>query len=286
MDHLSHPLFGQSQTAHHQPHFHRRSRPATLRLQGRLSCRILRRRSPHRLSPDLRGCLCSPARGHYSRAGQDSPEARRLGEPRLIAGARNIKPACPPLNAPAAPSPHPQISPALPRPPLPHSQLALARIRDGAEKSVNPTSREAHDFCGNMGPEGHDFCEKKDREGHDFRGCGNTTNACSDVEERRFQRRVRPLESVRALAPVVALLIRQKFFRNLFSRAICARSTGALAPEVSSRIGHCPNCECPMNSSCGKQFHHPSIKPVIVEDTTHGVSLLTGTISGSNFAFP
>jgi len=27
-------------------------------------------------------------------------------------------------------------------------------------------------------------------------------------------------------------------------------------------------------------------KPVIVEDTTYGVSLLTGTISGSNFAFP
>jgi len=37
------------------------------------------------------------------------------------------------------------------------------------------------------------------------------------VEERRFQRRVRPLESVRALAPVVALLIRQEFFRKLFS---------------------------------------------------------------------
>ena len=29
------------------------------------------------------------------------------------------------------------------------------------------------------------------------------TNACGDVEERRFQRRVRLVESVRALAPVV-----------------------------------------------------------------------------------
>jgi hypothetical protein len=41
-----------------------------------------------------------------------------------------------------------------------------------------------------------------------------------------------------------------------------------------------------MNSTCGKQIQHRSIKAVIVEDTTCGVSLLTGTISGSNFAIP
>jgi hypothetical protein len=41
-----------------------------------------------------------------------------------------------------------------------------------------------------------------------------------------------------------------------------------------------------MNFPCGKRFHHPRTKAVIVEDTTYGVSLLTGTISGSNFAFP
>jgi hypothetical protein len=46
------------------------------------------------------------------------------------------------------------------------------------------------------------------------------------------------------------------------------------------------NCERPMNSSCGKNIRHPRTKPVIVEDTTCCVSLLTGTISGSNFAFP
>jgi hypothetical protein len=46
------------------------------------------------------------------------------------------------------------------------------------------------------------------------------------------------------------------------------------------------NCERPVNPSCGKKIHHPRTKPVIVEDTTHGVSLLTGTISGSNFAIP
>jgi hypothetical protein len=57
MDHLSHSLSGQSQTAHHQPHLRRRSRTTTLRSQRRLLSRVLRRRSPHRASPDLRGHL-------------------------------------------------------------------------------------------------------------------------------------------------------------------------------------------------------------------------------------
>ena len=39
-------------------------------------------------------------------------------------------------------------------------------------------------------------------------------------------------------------------------------------------------------SPCGKSNPRPSIKPVIAGDTTYGVSLLTGTISGSNFAIP
>jgi hypothetical protein len=42
------------------------------------------------------------------------------------------------------------------------------------------------------------------------------TNASGDVEERRFQRRVNALKSVRASAPVVASLIHDEFFRNLF----------------------------------------------------------------------
>jgi hypothetical protein len=36
-----------------------------------------------------------------------------------------------------------------------------------------------------------------------------------------------------------------------------------------------------MNFPCGKQIPHPRIKPVIIGDTTYGVSLLTDTISGS-----
>ena len=36
-----------------------------------------------------------------------------------------------------------------------------------------------------------------------------------------------------------------------------------------------------INFPCGKQIPHPRIKPVIIGDTTYGVSLLTDTISGS-----
>jgi hypothetical protein len=45
-------------------------------------------------------------------------------------------------------------------------------------------------------------------------------------------------------------------------------------------------CEYTMNSPCGNRIHNPRTKPVIVEDTTYGVSLLTATSGGSNFAFP
>jgi len=45
-------------------------------------------------------------------------------------------------------------------------------------------------------------------------------------------------------------------------------------------------CEYTMNLTCGKPIPRPRIKPAIAGDTTCGVSLLTGTISGSNFAIP
>jgi hypothetical protein len=43
-------------------------------------------------------------------------------------------------------------------------------------------------------------------------------------------------------------------------------------------------CERTMNFPCGKLIRHPRIKPAIAGDTTYSVYLLTGTISGSNFA--
>jgi hypothetical protein len=45
-------------------------------------------------------------------------------------------------------------------------------------------------------------------------------------------------------------------------------------------------CEHTMNFACGKLIRHPRIKPAIAGDTTYSVYLLTGTISGSNFAIP
>ena len=68
-------------------------------------------------------------------------------------------------------------------------------------------------------------------------------------------------------------------------RVMHPQSIGALAPAPRPQ----PTAafyERSMNSGCGKPIPHPSIKPVIAGDTTYGVSLLTGTISGSNFAIP
>jgi hypothetical protein len=65
----------------------------------------------------------------------------------------------------------------------------------------------------------------------------------------------------------------------------CLKHSGrraALAAADNATIFY----ERPMNSGCGKPTRHPRIKPVIAGDTTYGVSLLTGTISGSNFAIP
>jgi len=67
--------------------------------------------------------------------------------------------------------------------------------------------------------------------------------------------------------------------------------SGASAPRPASQnyrgfSPRIPFCERTMNSTCGKTTPHPRTKPVIAGDTTYGVSLLTGTISGSNFAIP
>jgi len=74
---------------------------------------------------------------------------------------------------------------------------------------------------------------------------------------------------------IPGLWVAQRFQR-------CDRSP---APDAgfSPRISF---CERTMNSTCGKTTLHPRTKPVIAGDTTYGVSLLTGTISGSNFAIP
>jgi len=221
MDHLPHSLSGQSQTTHHQPRLHRRSRPATLWTQRRLPRRIQRRRSTHSPAPDLRRYLCTLISQRDSRSG------RKLEFDRALAAAWNsAKTRGSDSLAPAPPSP--QISPTLPRPP-----------------NSSPRPSLPINNCPCSGREGHDFSL-----------------------EPALSERSAPKGAVRS----------------------CYR-TAASAAEVFNwplTTDHWPLlfCERTMNSTCGKQIHHPRTKAVIAEDTTYGVSLLTGTISGSNFAFP
>jgi hypothetical protein len=115
MDYLSHSLPGQSQTTHYQPRLHRCPRPATLRSQGRLSRRILRRRSPHRPSTNLRGHLC-PASGR-----------RNSRKPSQFAVARNFAcvPTTPARDSHSLPAPHAQTSPTRTQPPQCDPRFAL-----------------------------------------------------------------------------------------------------------------------------------------------------------------
>jgi hypothetical protein len=81
-----------------------------------------------------------------------------------------------------------------------------------------------------------------------------------------------------------------EFFRNLLSDAAnllkCIVPSGAGKRIFTNLSTICDFCEPTMNFTCGKPNRHPRTKPVIAGDTTYGVSLLTGTISGSNFAIP
>ena len=113
---------------------HRSSRPATLRTQGRLSCRIERRRSQHRAPADLRGYLRAFASRPDSSSGRDFRAARhspiRNSDP-----GRNLPAVWDPApardsHALAPASPHPQVSPTLSRPPQsdPRPSLSLDRL--------------------------------------------------------------------------------------------------------------------------------------------------------------
>jgi hypothetical protein len=58
-----------------------------------------------------------------------------------------------------------------------------------------------------------------------------------------------------------------------------------LIPKQSG-LQPCAICEHTMNPRLWKKIRHSRTKPVIAGDTTYGVSLLTATIHGSNFAIP
>ena len=215
MDHVSHPLRGKSQTTHYQPHLHRRSRPSTLRLEGRLSRRILRRRSPHRFPSNLRGCLCP-----LGRSGRNLETK--------ISSAHKC-----------------DHSPTL--------------TWDGSQGSA-ASSRSTH-------PQVH------------IRHPFSLEPALSNLSS--------PASLALPCVPLCPLcLVVLKFSGKPHHASAVCPSKARINPKPTLLQPLLHNCECPMNRSCGKQIHQPRTKPVIVEDTTCCVSLLTGTISGSNFAIP
>ena len=304
MDHLSHSLPRQSQTTHHQPHFHRRSRSSTFRIEGRLPRRILRWSAAHRPSSDLRGCLCSPARGEYSRARQHSAEARYLGTARHTASAPIVKGGRDPQPSPAPSTPHPQIAATLPRPPLPGSRPPLPVV-SRAPEAFSTSPDRAGRYLGNLGksPESSHRpqpvrCPESSHRRQPVRP--PESSYCPQRLQHRgraaLQRRVSHPELMWALAPEVSsrFCLSVPLVANPASRAQAKINRPFMRCHFLPRLPQNPkttpfqplphNCGRPVNRSCGKQIHQPRTKPVIVEDTTYGVSLLTGTISGSNLA--
>src|SRR5450755_2178353 len=66
------------------------------------------------------------------------------------------------------------------------------------------------------------------------------------------------------------------------------KPTATPAPAVTygPKMLHSTNNDRPLFSTMWKTRPEPRTKPVIARDTTCSVSLLTGTICGSNFAIP
>ncbi len=296
MDHLPHPFLGQSKTTHHQPHLHRRPRPSALRTQGRLSGRILRWCSPHRPSPDLRGYLRPFARQRNSRAASNSTTARNSAT-----AGNTAAPNRDPLSASGSQvsSTRPRISHARAKPSLAlrltqgrafgwrsafsAATNALLEMRALAPEVLKPSETSAGKFTTDS-PTANRIPQRNHPQRPHHRG------------RAALQRRVLRSKSIRALARVSSH-IHARFASgqrktpntiHLSGRArlqSCrkhSRRSAALAAEVNLTSF----CERPMNPTCGKPIHHPRIKPVIAGDTTCSVSLLTGTISGSNFAIP
>jgi hypothetical protein len=74
--------------------------------------------------------------------------------------------------------------------------------------------------------------------------------------------------------------------KRLHNRGRAALQRRVTRTQIIGALAPVHFCEHTMNSRLWKKIHHSRTKPVIAGDTTYGVSLLTGTISGSNFAIP
>jgi len=276
MDHLSHPLPGQSQTAHLQPHLHRRSRPATLGMQGRLPRRIQRRRSPHPAPSDLRGHLCrlvdrrngdrrNANRGNASRrdatVGSNPAAAQHATAIPSSAAGGNFAPArnlAPSGNlAPERDSPHslasapldPQVSPTLPRPPKPHLRPSLSLVNSGKAPQC-----------------------RRYRECLQPRGCVQPRECPQPRGRAALQRRVSYPDLIWALAPVAARLVSGHRFSDAAAPNSIAPSGAEFPPPIGAQLRKTqplqplPHiCERTMNRTCGKQFHHPAPSPSLLE---------------------
>ena len=300
MDHVPHPFSGQSQTTHHQPRLHRRARPSTLRPQGRLPRRILRRCSSHRASANLRGYLCPSARRRNSRAHHHP-----------VAGKFTV------TRNPAATSSHCFLSSS--------SQTSSTRPQSSTRSALALRLSWTRFVCTGSDPRA--MLKELGRRAF-FRRCNDARMDCpaafgwhSAPSTTAFNRpeafgwRSASRAAMKAFLLIRALAREVPKTPNIISSKSTLTSTTTTAvphqlqqtrprhnrlhnrgrAALQRRVTHtktigalapAPICEQNMNPTCGKTDHRPRIKPVIAGDTTCSVSPLTATISGSNFAIP
>jgi hypothetical protein len=285
MDHLSHAISGQSQAAQQQPQLHRRTRASALRIKGRLSRRILRRSSQYRSSSDLRGYLCAVA-DRPRRDSRECESAQLLHDPRSAgnfaaaqdtATQRNVAAARDSCQFPASADFRPQNRAAISRRPV-HPRPALC-LTGWEMFTFTRRHPERSRFSGVA-----KACPERSRRDLPL----NRLRASAKLHNHRTAPNLDEV-SRRAAVPWKSGASAACPERSRMGRVTCLEKMRALAPN-GRRFFHLQTrfwfYECHMNLSCGKRIRQPRIKPVIVEDTTYGVSLLTGTISGSNFAIP
>lgn len=280
MDYLSHSLSGHSQTTHHLPHLHRRSRPSALRPQGRLPRRILRRCAAHRAPANLRGRLRPLAGRRNSRA------SRRVDSARNFAVASNFSAPCSHESSCQLFAPSSQTSTIRTQPPQPDCRLPLLIRAWNARVRVCNTRTVIR------------VCNAETIRGWNAK---KTCHSDRSIPFRRGRERVaeEPAVFSAEVNPASEGTTSQSrrgratLLRRLSSSKINQGFSPVRSPSISDRqpkntlIQPSVNfCERQMNSTCGKSVTHRRTKPVIAADTTCSVYLLTGTISGSNFAIP
>ena len=279
MDHLSHPLPHPGQTTHYQPLLHRRPRPSTLRLQRRLSRRILRRCLSHHPSSNLRGYLCPPASNRF-----------RIDRPETPSPKRSSRDTCPTHRFQTGPRHHDSCRDSRPRlstraklgspRPAPSRMTLCLHCQHNRGRAALPWPRQ----------------HVRDR----WASAPASTLARFVILSEEFALRseanpqskdpfqLNPSRSLRKESS--SIILRRWVSCNNPRRRPNGRRAALPGPRQNTKRSRASAptdfCEHTMNSPCGNRIHNPGIKPVIVEDTTCGVSLLTGTICGSNFAFP